>query len=31
MNAPTEFALPQLQDPRLFRMQCYVDGGWMLM
>jgi succinate-semialdehyde dehydrogenase / glutarate-semialdehyde dehydrogenase len=28
MNAPNEFSLPQLQDPALFRSQCYLDGAW---
>ncbi|HKU46096.1 MAG TPA: NAD-dependent succinate-semialdehyde dehydrogenase [Burkholderiales bacterium] len=31
MNAPTQAGLPplSLKDPKLFRMQCYVDGEWM--
>jgi succinate-semialdehyde dehydrogenase / glutarate-semialdehyde dehydrogenase len=30
MNAPTQAGLPALplKDPKLFRTQCYVDGGW---
>ena len=30
MNAPTQAGLPALplKDPKLFRTQCYIDGGW---
>ena len=30
MNAPAQAGLPAfpLKDPKLFRTQCYVDGGW---
>ncbi len=29
MNAPDiVHGLPPLQDPKLFRQQCYIDGGW---
>jgi len=30
MNAPARAGLAalQLKDPKLFREQCYVDGGW---
>src|SRR5712692_10428873 len=30
MNAPAQAGLAalQLKDPKLFREQCYVDGGW---
>jgi len=30
MNAPAQAGLPavSLKDPKLFRTQCYIDGGW---
>jgi len=28
MNAPKEFAVPQLKDQSLLRSHCYLDGAW---
>jgi succinate-semialdehyde dehydrogenase / glutarate-semialdehyde dehydrogenase len=28
MNAPTEFAIPQLKDPSLLKNQAFIDGAW---
>ena len=28
MNAPAQPGLLSLQDPKLFREQCYLDGQW---